>query len=493
VSALPPPVPDRSRVHTTATTRLRPALVPSSRSIPNRIAAATPLEDILSFFDIRSGSVTAAIPNRFDFLEGDSGTFIADGGADMYDSGNFIGTTLGGPLPYTNGAILGHPALGDSGRYFTRKVPGLFLAAMDLDTVDWVRISGNLGADGQGSADGATIDFDFGGTSHRVYLKRVFGTDDPSVNHVFILPEAFATTHSYALVTDDDFEQVSGLNPRMRVYYLLFAGSSGAHIADSAIVEIVETFLGAVQAGDPWLSVSPVGGSVPVAGSVPIEVRLNARDLTPAQYGGSLHLFTNDPSHPLTNVPVGLEVKVLTGIGISLVSASAESDRVQVMWRSGGGELANAIAERRERESEWREWGAVAPDGEGYLRLEDRDVVGGRRYGYRLAYLDQGARRTAGETWVEVPPSARLALRGLQPNPSAGDLDVAFGLPDGQPATLELLDLAGRRLRAEQVGGRGPGNHVVSLGRKGALPAGVYLLRLRRADRELTAKCVILP
>ncbi len=57
----------------------------------------------------------------------------------------------------------------------------------------------------------------------------------------------------------------------------------------------------------------------------------------------------------------------------------------------------------------------------------------------------------------------RLELEGARPNPAvAGQLTVAFTLPNAEPARLELIDVSGRRLAARDVGSLGPGRHSES-------------------------------
>ncbi|MEQ1833905.1 MAG: hypothetical protein ABL977_12690, partial [Candidatus Eisenbacteria bacterium] len=98
------------------------------------------------------------------------------------------------------------------------------------------------------------------------------------------------------------------------------------------------------------------------------------------------------------------------------------------------------------------------------------------------------ARMGAAQAVAEV----RLALHGLTPNPPVRELAVSFSLPDASPATLELLDLAGRRVRSVEVGMLGVGRHTVALGESHQLPSGVYLMRLRHSGRSLVTKCVLM-
>ena len=80
---------------------------------------------------------------------------------------------------------------------------------------------------------------------------------------------------------------------------------------------------------------------------------------------------------------------------------------------------------------------------------------------------------------VRVPDAGpALWLEGARPTPSRGALWVGFALPSGEPAVLELMDVAGRVVERRPVGGAGAGRRVVRLGADGALPGGLYFLRL---------------
>jgi hypothetical protein len=74
---------------------------------------------------------------------------------------------------------------------------------------------------------------------------------------------------------------------------------------------------------------------------------------------------------------------------------------------------------------------------------------------------------------LDVPPAA------------AGEAFASVTLAGPQPASLELFDVAGRRVWAREVGALGAGGHHVSLG---SAPRGLYLLRLRQGDRVETRR-----
>lgn len=88
--------------------------------------------------------------------------------------------------------------------------------------------------------------------------------------------------------------------------------------------------------------------------------------------------------------------------------------------------------------------------------------------------------------------TASLVLHGAIPNPTFAAPRIAFTLPDASPARLELIDLAGRRVRAADVGVLGAGRHVVDFGSGAAIAPGLYFARLTRGSEMRIARvCVV--
>jgi hypothetical protein len=179
-------------------------------------------------------------------------------------------------------------------------------------------------------------------------------------------------------------------------------------------------------------------------------------------------------------------------VQVSLASVEAMPDRVVLLWQGPGLGSVAARVERRTESSDWSSLGAAAADGADRLRFEDHFVAAGERYAYRLAYVEEGVERTTSETWVEVPHAFELALEGFRPNPLVGAAVVAFTLPDGRSARLEVIDVAGRRVLARDVGALGPGRHTLRLNEGPRLAPGVFLLRLTTADRVLLTRGVVI-
>jgi hypothetical protein len=78
------------------------------------------------------------------------------------------------------------------------------------------------------------------------------------------------------------------------------------------------------------------------------------------------------------------------------------------------------------------------------------------------------------------------------PNPARAALAIAFSLPAAGPGRLELIDVAGRRMRWRDLAAFEPGRHVVDLGEGAPVPPGFYLVRLVHAGQVLTARGTVI-
>ena len=181
-------------------------------------------------------------------------------------------------------------------------------------------------------------------------------------------------------------------------------------------------------------------------------------------------------------VPVAMDLVSVVEAGgfVRLTGSIAQGAGVlvTVLRRIDGGE-PEAIA-------------SLYPDGSGRIEHVDRNVVPGVRYGYRLSAQGGGEELHTREIWVEIPEPHRLAIEPIRPNPSVGALAVTFTLPGSDDAALELLDLAGRRHAARQVGSLGTGRKTVEFPEVSRLSPGLYLARLSQGGRSLSVKfCVM--
>ena len=87
---------------------------------------------------------------------------------------------------------------------------------------------------------------------------------------------------------------------------------------------------------------------------------------------------------------------------------------------------------------------------------------------------------------------AEFRLDGVYPNPAApARLAIAFSLPSGERARLELFDAGGRRIVYREVGSLGPGAHRLNLAENHRLAAGVYAVRLTQGGNSRTLKATV--
>ncbi len=175
---------------------------------------------------------------------------------------------------------------------------------------------------------------------------------------------------------------------------------------------------------------------------------------------------------------------------LSLIEASTEPGLVRLRWFAPEASQLRAAVYRRTVTSDWRALGSPASQGPDQLIYEDQTVSSGR-VGYRLGYFEGSEEHFTEETWLDVPSMTEVALAGFRPNPSIDGVTIAFSLPDGERATLEVHDVRGRPVFKREVGSLGPGTHLVQIDEAHRLSPGVYWIRLSREDRVLTVKGLV--
>jgi hypothetical protein len=175
----------------------------------------------------------------------------------------------------------------------------------------------------------------------------------------------------------------------------------------------------------------------------------------------------------------------LTPVLASLVQARVQNGVARIEWL-----VAPSAAVRVERSEGdgWSERSRLTADGTGRVVFEDASLGSTPRAGWRLRIGEGTAAPIAGEVWLDLGRAHVLALEGARPNPGGPNLVASFSLASSAPATLEVLDLQGRRLWSREVGAFGPGSHLLPFDAEELGAAGVHFLRLRQGQRSLTAK-----
>ena len=195
------------------------------------------------------------------------------------------------------------------------------------------------------------------------------------------------------------------------------------------------------------------------------------------------------------NSPENLEVADLNGDGLSdilTVNANGFATFHFFVYEDSGGTI---LPYQRYRVAD------VASD----LAVMDLDADGkpdvvtyGPRWGGSLVIdFNQSTRpATVSVLPIAAPSSGAtlgLSLGNVEPNPSRGRAAITFSLPHAGDATLEILDVAGRRMGQQRLSGLSAGPHIVAVGASSAaLAPGVYLLRLEQSGQSRVSRfCVV--
>jgi hypothetical protein len=183
-------------------------------------------------------------------------------------------------------------------------------------------------------------------------------------------------------------------------------------------------------------------------------------------------------------------------------------------WReaapaSSGGESSIHLAGSADGADTWTQFGATSDTlsnwtaCNSYIAPNQGDYMSLYAGGSTLAVCWSDARGGTPDPYVSVwsigsnagvggePATPAIALEGARPNPAQGAVWVAFTLPDGGPARLELYDLGGRRVAAREVGAYGAGRHVVRLD-DGVLAPGLYWAALTRGSHTVRSRVAVL-
>lgn len=136
--------------------------------------------------------------------------------------------------------------------------------------------------------------------------------------------------------------------------------------------------------------------------------------------------------------------------------------------------------------ADWPDSGAVVCGTEAGLVLADALVMDGQMFvalgstdgPYFAPKLQRLTRPVLGAPPTLLPQAA-LELSAPSPNPVRGSWTARFALREAADVTLELLDVAGRRVLIESLGRYESGSHAVVIEAGGQLAPGVYRMRVR--------------
>jgi hypothetical protein len=210
------------------------------------------------------------------------------------------------------------------------------------------------------------------------------------------------------------------------------------------------------------------------------------------QYNYGLSLDSLDAQSFMGEISVRVPYSPPTPALLSLIDAHADSGFVVLQWYAADPSIFSYALERRTAEGAWETVTQLSPGGDRILRYEDRSVLAGARYGYRVAFQSGGRSLYSAEVWVTVPFQSSFTLRAIQPNPTVGALTVSFSLKDFVPARLEILDVTGRIRVSRELAAHVPGDYTLPVAESATLPIGLYVVRLTQGSQVATRKvCLV--
>lgn len=226
------------------------------------------------------------------------------------------------------------------------------------------------------------------------------------------------------------------------------------------------TDLGVYASTDGGASWLPYTTGMPVVTVFDMELHPIARILRVATHGRGMF-------ERLVDAPVATQ--------LALVGAEIVNGKPRMTWYSadGANELVNLY--RRAVPEDWTAEGTLYSDGTGMITYEDAKAERGRSYEYRLGVFGPSGERMLGRVWVDVPSESQFALR----RSTGSGLAFIVSLPRTGDATLELMDVAGRRVDSMDLSALTAGEHTVTF-RAAQRKPGVYWARLKQGEHMVS-------
>ena len=276
-------------------------------------ASEQDLQSVLDTLMASSSLLNAPMSNIYNFVDGVTSNRIWDGGANMYDYGNYMNTDLSTSyLWYSDGFITTNTwSLGAGGQYFTHKGTGIWVFGADINNVNTFNILGGLGANGLGSVSSTVLTKSIAGKTYKGFVKRVYAASPPSVNHLIIVEENGNQSHTWSTNTNVDDHSVTGLTGNSRIYYILWAGTSGHFYNNGDVSGLMTRFLNMIHGNNnpSYVSISPENGSVGVSGSTSVSFTFKSEGLPTGIYTDTIFMQSNQPERGLVGIPVTFNVQ----------------------------------------------------------------------------------------------------------------------------------------------------------------------------------------
>lgn len=252
------------------------------------------IEAVLTKLNLEYETITENIINPYYFSDepDDTGvnTNINDGGGDMYDQANCLNTNLtqlyvnmdnngsdndtarANSIPYTHSvAPENNPAtstdwdndytnppmdgiiadgssyFGAGSQYFTNMYPDMFVMGATGINIEEFSITGDIGADGNGSYEVNVFNLTSKGRQFTCFNKQVYDSGDPSINHFIFVPgTGSGIDHLYDTGNDHDDHCLQNLTGIDEIYFVLIAKQDPEYMESSERQIIAQAFLDVV-------------------------------------------------------------------------------------------------------------------------------------------------------------------------------------------------------------------------------------------------------
>lgn len=251
----------------------------------------------------------------------------------------------GSALAYSDGKILQTTLSQVSARYFTRRFPGLWVMAADMDEPESLVIINSFSDTWPNMRELFEVQMQ----GYAGFCQRIHGSGHTSLNHIMIVPQQAGLSHQYSgRVGSSEGHEIRGLTGSLRVFHLVFATApdvNGGFVEDEVFAAVMRSFLEALPPS--WLKVSPSSGALQGGGIQSVTVTVSDPGWENGVYNGLLKIrATTEPSSTSLDVPVTLSlsnsgvIQLLAHPGKAEMYALLRGDKLRVLNSSTGAETA---------------------------------------------------------------------------------------------------------------------------------------------------------
>jgi hypothetical protein len=179
-------------------------------------------------------------------------------------------------------------------------------------------------------------------------------------------------------------------------------------------------------------------------------------------------------------------------------SSSFSGNAIEVTWElgsAGSGLSFQVYREKGESEAFLPLETAISATGELSYRFVDGDIELGLAYRYRVDAVDEDSVWPLFTTETIATQAPGMVLGQNFPNPFGPSTSIRYGIPARSHVTIEIFDVAGRRIATLVNAIKRPGIYTEEwVGRDASgerVPSGIYFYKLTAGTRSITKKMIL--